>query len=1344
MKLSSPYACVLRVLVPAVVLASGAVAYAQQTLGGITGTVTDSTGAIVTGAQVQITGQANGVVLTTTTKKNGTYQFQNLPVGTYTVTFTQRGFAVERVADVPVQESRTGTINAMLKAGSTSDVINVNETPLMNETDATNGYVLDSQQVQQTPLATGSFTRLATLTPGVSGELLAGIGTNAGLGNQPIWANGQRDTSNGFTVNGVDVTNLFNGKSSSQSQSQRYNFNIGQGTTGAVAGQNTTNTSAYGSNGNSLASPPPDFIQEVRVNTSEYDASQGNHSGAQIDVNTATGSNAYHGAAYGVRATNAFNAAPYFNKQAVLYQGTLPYAYLVPQLHHDVIGGTLGGPIKKDKLFLFLGYQYEHNADANKGISTITVPYFNPASPGLAANKIYPGQPNGPALGSCPVLPTAPIGLTDDRSTQGILNAMTAWNAATCAYNDSGSATQAITTVDPVAMAVLSAKLPNGQYLIPSAQNTSVSSNQQSNVFLNAPSLFRVFQGTAAVDYNVNSRDRLSAKYFYQFDPNASPFSYSNLEGFPATQDNGAQVIGLVNTVTFGSRINWEQRLGFSRQKSYSYFQDQTGGGNLGVQFPGGTTLPGISLGKFGYSSGGSVLVGPYSNFANTGYFQNRLNPESNVVFTLAKHNLSAGGNYNFTQLNVRNRRSGLGTLNTSNFNTFAEGQVSSSTLLTGNTNRYYRANEFGTFLQDQFRPISNLSITAGVRFDYDGAFTEKYGNLFNFSPSLYAQNGVGFTVAGNNPFTHSSSGSVVGTTNSTLTGRQWGISPRLGFAFTPKQNHGKVVFRGSFGTFYDRGELFSYLSQPAGSSTGGPFGVTQAPPLANYITGTGTLTLANPIGTAAIPTASSDPSTFAAKIPTLAAIKTACAGLTAEVAGGDCPLQPYNFGAYASDNKLPYIIDFSFGMQTQLTNTLAFAVGYVGNRGRHSVIPVPFNEPGIATPTNPINGETASYGYEVLNASNPVTVGGHTYYSPISTEPYNTYDGGNIDLRVPYVGYSPNAALFKAAGVSAFDSLQVSVTKRMDKYDSFQVSYTFGHALDEQSDLGLFFTGDNPNHLRDSWASADFDRTHILVFNYLFKVPDLVHSHNFASKFTNGWQLVGITTVQTGQPYSLYEYDGAVGSIYFGNYPTLANPVLGIKDGKNPNSAKTGAVGSQLTKSGNTFAYLNQIDENQLALNLLQPGQKGIPACSTTANEPCDYFESDFTPGQRNIFRQSLQKDADLSFQKVTALTERVSARYTFDIFNLTNSTSFDVPNNSASISASRFKGVQATAPYNYGYGQVVSSKATNLADVGTPNGSTTGLYIVPSNNSSSTFGAIRNTIGLSRSIEMSLHLTF
>src|SRR6202044_3158680 len=162
--------------------------------------------------------------------------------------------------------------------GQASESVEVTANPLLNATDTTNGYTLDAGQIAETPLATGSFTQLAVLSPGVSAELLANLDSNAGLGNQPIWANGQRDTSNTFQVDGVDVTNIFNGKSSSDSNSQRYNFGVGE--IDAVGGEYGTGTSVYESNGNSLPSPPPEFTQELRVNTSMYDAQQGATAGA--------------------------------------------------------------------------------------------------------------------------------------------------------------------------------------------------------------------------------------------------------------------------------------------------------------------------------------------------------------------------------------------------------------------------------------------------------------------------------------------------------------------------------------------------------------------------------------------------------------------------------------------------------------------------------------------------------------------------------------------------------------------------------------------------------------------------------------------------------------------------------------------------------------------------------------------------------------------------------------------------------------------------------------------------------------------------------------------------------
>ncbi len=261
---------ILTVLLFCCFLTSVAVARAQQTLGSLNGTVMDASGAAIPDSTITVTDASIGVTRSTKAQSNGYFQIFNLPVGTYAVTATHEGFDTTKLTGISVQEAGARTVKVTLKVGEIATSVTVTANPLLNATDDTNGYTLDKAQIQLTPLATGSFTQLAVLSPGVSAELLSNLDSNSGLGNQPIWANGQRDTSNTFQVNGVDATNLFNGKTSSGSNSQRYAFNIGQ--TPQVGGAAGVGTSVFGSNGNSLPSPPPEFLQELRVNTSMYDA----------------------------------------------------------------------------------------------------------------------------------------------------------------------------------------------------------------------------------------------------------------------------------------------------------------------------------------------------------------------------------------------------------------------------------------------------------------------------------------------------------------------------------------------------------------------------------------------------------------------------------------------------------------------------------------------------------------------------------------------------------------------------------------------------------------------------------------------------------------------------------------------------------------------------------------------------------------------------------------------------------------------------------------------------------------------------------------------------------------
>src|SRR6202789_1862165 len=417
---SSPISRLLALLA-AVALCSGSV-LAQQTLGGITGEVTDSSGGVIPNATVTVVEEQTALTRTVKSNGSGVYAFVNLPIGSYTLTYTAVGFDVQKTAHISVQADRTATVNASLKIGQTTTTVEVQASPLMNAVDTTNGYVMDTAQIESVPLATGSFTGLATQSAGVSAELGSGTGANSGLGNAPIWANGQRDTSNSFLLNGVDASNLFNGKSTSQVASARVINSTGvQTSPGGGGGVIPSAASIYLSIGNAIPTPAPETIAEVRVNASMYDAQQGSTSGAHIDLSTASGTNALHGQAYVHRGTNWINAAPFFFNQ----DPDIPANDKVPELHRYIAGGPVGGPLIKDKLFFFAAYQHLHVSDAEIGDSFLDVP----------------------------------VGLNDDRSASGLAAVSNnSFGAATSLNNPVSSA-----QIDPLALVLFNSPALPGE-----------------------------------------------------------------------------------------------------------------------------------------------------------------------------------------------------------------------------------------------------------------------------------------------------------------------------------------------------------------------------------------------------------------------------------------------------------------------------------------------------------------------------------------------------------------------------------------------------------------------------------------------------------------------------------------------------------------------------------------------------------------------------------------------------------------------------------------------------------------------------------------------------------------
>ncbi len=1199
---------------------------AQAVLGGITGTVKDSTGAAVLDATVKAVNIATDLSVSAKTQGNGSYLLNNLPAGTYHVSFEKDGFDTETHTAVLVNADRTSTVDGNLHVGTVSTTVEVTGTPLMNQVDTTNGYVVDQLTIQDTPLATGSFTQLAILTPGVHADFAGGAGSNSGLGNQAIFANGQRDTSNSFSLNGISTNNLFNGNSTSQVGENRFVENTGESF--GAGGEIQTSTSVYGAIGQALPTPPVEAIQEISVNAAMYDATQGANSGAHISVITKSGTNEIHGAAYEYWGGSALNAAPFF------YNASPAITDKVPFLNRNQFGMTLGGPIRKDKLFYFVSYQGIRVADASDATKDITVP----------------------------------LGLTNDRSPQGIVNMVKATNGATIAASQ----------ISPVSLGLLQATLPNGQFLIPSPQITNAATAKSLGydaVEQGPNATSNVNQAIGTIDHVLSDRDRLTGKYFFQTDPTTNPFgAVGALLGFGQQMQSGSQVASINNTTILSPDLTWSQRIGLTRLKAFAETGQDFSPGQFGMNLLGAASFPQITISSFDPTLANSLEFGPSQSFANAGMVQNQGELGTTLNWVKGPHTLSFGGLWDYAQLDVINNDTNVDGIGFSSLTNFVEGNVRTgkySTAFAGAASRYYRSNTVGTFVNDSWKVRSNLNVTLGLRWDFEGPLTEKYGKLTGFNGNLYSYNSStdtitnsGLEIAGNNP-----TFGTPGASDSLMTQRQWGLAPRFGVAWSPKA---KWTVRAGAGIYYDRGEFFSEFSPGAGGGVNGPFGVTIAPPFVSEVAAASGATFANPFGTAGLPTAAGSAAGFQALLPNIA-----------QTESGKFPAGnlygPFTFGGYDINNKLPYTENWTVDIQYQASNNWLFSAGYVGNHGVHGVIPIPFNQPLLATAQHPVNGQTYSYG---LNEMDLETV---------STNEY----AGNAPVRVPYVGYDMNSVLYEAEGISTYNALQLQARKRFSSGLMLTASYTWSHSLDEQSGLGLFMTGNNPFQLPSNYASSDYDQTHVFLINYSYQIPKLTNDQT-AGKLLNGWVIGGQTVAQSGQPYSVYDYSGAIANMYYGTSVEILNPIVPLAPGVSAKQA-------QLQGTTGVNAGSPVLNSSDFAPQFVQPGTNGVPACDASG---CDNYESLFGTSGRNLFRAPFQTRFDMTLGKEFLIHEKFKLRFNAYAFNIFNHPDFDAPNNDVQF----FPGYEPPPSYP-------------------PKGS---------------LGYIQHTLGSSRFLQLALHLNF
>jgi hypothetical protein len=1309
---------IFAVVVPCLVLLSlllqSQFVLGQQTLGGLNGTVTDASGAVVQGTNVKARAVATNLEVSAETKNDGSFSIADLPIGVYQVTFTKDGFQTANYPNIIVQGNRTTTVNVQLKPGAVSSTVTVDATPLLNETDTANGYTLGAEQIESVPLGTGSFTQLAIQAPGVNADFLSGSGSNEGLGNQGIVANGQRDTSNQFTFNGVNANNLFNGNSTSNISDSRFTLNTGE--IFGVGGQVQTNSSVFDAIGQALPTPPVETIQEVHVTTSMYDASMGQASGAHIETTTKSGTNSVHGQAYEYFQNNAFDAQPTFLAANPFFKGA-------PPLHRNVFGVTLGGPIVRNKMFFFGSYQGQRISDALSG-----------------------------AFNGVPTLP----GLTDTNRS----DSATVINLVNTA---DGCVPSCITSTDPVAMAILSAKTASGQFIIPSeTPGTQESGTQPFNAFVKGPpSQFNANQVNGNIDYNFSEKDRLAGKYYFQSDPTSIPFGVSATPGFPQTMRSGAQLFSLDNTTVLSNNATWENRYGFIRMVANATTAQSLTPSGVNLNLLGATRFPGISIsnadvgaalnggGTVPPFSGNSMSVGPSTNFANAGIFQNQHEYSSDYHWVHGRHSVAFGGIFDYAQLNVENRENEVALLNFNTFADFISGTLgqdhSSGQLLNGETNRHFRSRSAGLYAQDGIKVRHNLTLNAGIRWDWDGPLYEKDGLLTNFYPSDYkftgtcnsptapadcdsfanlsnGEPGIGLVVAGNNK-----AFGFKGVSNSTLTGRQWMFAPRIGFAWTPSSLKNLVV-RGGFGIYADRGEYFTELSASAGLGISGPFSVTTQQPFTVPVNSScvGTNCLQNaPFGTAPL----TPPPTNLNGVAGLVFNQSQLSGCSEPVTPTCAPTgfanSDFLFGAYDPANKLPYSENWSLDLQWQPKNDLVLTMAYIGNHGVHQPIPIPFNQPGVATPANPINGQIYSYGFQASDAN----------FNPLLTEQVQTtigafsFSDGNTALRTPFTGFNPNADFWRAEGISSYQALQFQANKRMSHGLMINASYTYSHSLDEGSGLGagLFFNGNDPLKPRTAYSSSDFDRTHVLTISYAYLLPTLKNATGFLNAAVNGWGIQGVTVAQSGGPFSVIDFSGTAASIFFSADDFITNPILPLASGTSPKRAVQGGKDSSFTSGPFAGVRVPYINPNDFSIPFLVPGESGVPPCGPTTGggTACDTNETGYGGNGRNIFRAPFQTRFDISMFKSWKVTERFGLKFQADAFNIFNHPNFDAANGNFELNA-----CFNPFPCFPNPSQILFSD---------PNANPPVLKLNPKN-----FGVIRQTVGSNRFLQLSLHITF
>ncbi len=1161
----------------------------------ISGTVTDASGAAVAGATVTATNVDTGIATTQSTNGQGYYSFQSLALGKYTIEVQQKGFKVYQKTGVVLDVNDALVVDVTLQVGQSTEKIVVESSALHVEASSTQmGEVIAGKEMTDVPLLTRSYTDLLSLQPGVvstasgmtgayggsfisAGFALPQVSGDQNSGAQSV--NGMREAANGFILNGI----------------------LSQETGFSGAG----------------AIPNLDSIAEFRILTNNFDAEYGNYSGGQINVITKSGTNNFHGNLFEFFRNTDLNTANFF---AAGQRG----AY-----HQNQFGGTIGGPIKKDKLFFFADYQ------GNRKIQGVTSVISNAPAASLLQNgdlssvagTFYSVDPNTNAITPKTVQGSAWANqLTQQLAGQ--LNGQTvdvgeAYYVPNCTAAGGSGTTKCVfpnLSLTPANFNGISSKLL--PFILPAnnANGTFSTSAQKLNLHDNK------FSGR--VDDNTRF-GLLSAYYYFDKFDRVDPYWASNAQlypGFSVDSVGHTHTIDLGNTKTFSSAAVNEFRLGYFRLDAK--FNQPLGGkgttlATLGFAPGGSPNSPGVTIGA------PSVEGIPEIDFNNwvigvpsrpNRITENIYQALDNYTRVFGTHTLKIGAQYHFNQLeenlfNVANGNFFFG----SNFS----GQPSEtgsdvvdfllgapSQLVQGQSYPSYGRNFYlGMFGQDSWRIKSNLTFNYGLRYDVSAPWHEKYNEIQTLIPGeqslVFPGSPIGWVYPGD-----------PGVPRGLAPTRWNNFAPRLGLAYSFGQHEGtlgKVLgkpgttsIRLGWGMFYTSFEGATDFNEIGDAPFGNYTGQSEPQFASPFIQRGSGAPVSNPFPVAP------PPKHFSIQNPGTGPSYDTLAGFFN--AFGTIGSSP----AFNNRNRLPYAENYEVSLQRQLTSSDLLTVSYVGTQG-HRLLSSQSANPGIPSLCLQLQSVGCGPGGEnniYTAADGTVTAGTRGPFSA----PYRNTPVPGAGFIVPF----GNDSYFITIGNSVYNSAQVNWRHTTGNLQVL-LGYTYSKSIDDSSGYGEQI---NPYNPRLSRGLSAFDSTHNFVISYNYRLPfDKIET---AKALTHGWEISGVTSFSTGLPITLAETDDrALTGTGFGG------PIVLPVD--TPNFSG-GSVGKTDPRNNPNHYFFNIQNFSQSAI-----GVEG--------NANRRFFHG---PGINNW---------NMAIKKITPIRESLSLEFRAELFNVFNHAQFVNP---------------------------------------------------------------------------------